>query len=74
LFVEDAKEAAILDGMKPICLCKGIRKAVFLGHIRSGVRSVAELKRLTGAGSGSCRGRRCDSRIDGLLREVEHEF
>jgi hypothetical protein len=29
-------EEQILDGLKPICLCKGIRKSVFLKHIAAG--------------------------------------
>jgi bacterioferritin-associated ferredoxin len=47
-------EEQILDGLKPICLCKGIRKSVFLKHIAAGRKSVEELQKATGAGSGPC--------------------
>lgn len=61
-------EEEILDGLKPICLCKGIRKSVFLKHIAAGLNTVEELQRATGAGTGSCGGKRCSVRIAALLR------
>lgn len=61
------KEQQIIDGLKPICLCKGIKKRVFLKHIQAGVKTVAELQQVTGAGSGSCKGKRCTPRIEELL-------
>lgn len=60
-------EEAILDGLKPICLCKGIRKSVFLKHIAAGVTTLEGLRNATGAGSGSCGGKRCTPRILDLL-------
>ncbi len=64
------EESEILEGLRPICLCKGVRKSALLKHIRSGVTDAGELKRLTGAGTGSCGGKRCDERIARLLEEV----
>lgn len=61
------KEEQIIDGLKPICLCKGIKKSVFLNHIKAGLRTVEELKNATGAGRGSCKGKRCTPRIIELL-------
>ena len=63
-------EEAILDGLKPICLCKGIRKSVFLKHITEGKRTLEELRKATGAGSGSCGGKRCTPRILELLGQL----
>lgn len=62
------KNEDIIDGLKPICQCKGIRKSVFLKHIKAGLRTVEELKKATGAGSGSCKGKRCTLRIIELLK------
>ena len=62
-------EQQIIDGLKVICRCKGIRKSVFLKHIRAGKTTVAELQKATGAGSGSCKGKECTPRIRELLRE-----
>jgi NAD(P)H-nitrite reductase large subunit len=66
----DDKERQIIDGLKVICQCKGIRKSVFLKHIRAGARTVEELRKATGAGSGSCQGKRCTPRIVALLEET----
>lgn len=63
-------EKEIIEGMKPICLCKGVRKCVFLKHIRAGIKTVDGLRKATGAGCGSCGGKRCTSRIEELLHEL----
>jgi len=60
-------EREILDRLKPICLCKGIRKAIFLKHIAAGITGVHELKKATGAGNGPCEGERCTVRIADML-------
>ena len=64
-----ATEQEIIDGLKPICLCKGIRKSAFQKHIKAGLKTVDELKKATGAGTGSCKGERCTPRIQELLQE-----
>lgn len=58
---------AIIDGLKPICLCKGIKKKVFLKHIEAGLHTLEALRQATGAGSGPCKGARCTPRILELL-------
>jgi NAD(P)H-nitrite reductase large subunit len=63
------KEQQIIDGLKVICQCKGIRKSVFLKHIKTGLNTVEALRKATGAGSGSCKGKQCTSRIRELLKE-----
>lgn len=62
-------EQAIIDGLKTICICKGIRKKTFLQHIRSGANSLEQLQQLTGAGSGGCGGQRCTPRLIEILDE-----
>jgi bacterioferritin-associated ferredoxin len=62
-------EQEILDRLKPICLCQGIRKSVFLKHIAAGITTVAGLKKASGAGNGSCGGERCTVRIAQMLEE-----
>jgi bacterioferritin-associated ferredoxin len=57
----------IIDSLKPICLCKGIRKKVFLKHVSKGIKTVKELQNATGAGDGSCEGKRCTPRIESML-------
>jgi NAD(P)H-nitrite reductase large subunit len=62
------KEQNIIEGLKPICKCKGIRKSVFLKHMKAGLRTVEALQKATGAGSGSCKGKHCTVRIKELIR------
>ena len=60
------KEQQVIDGFKR--RCKGIKKSVFLKHIKTGLKTVGELKKATGAGSGSCKGKHCTPRITELLK------
>jgi len=62
-------EQEIIEGLKPICLCKGIKKKVFLKHIAEGKTTLEQLRRATGAGGGPCGGKRCTPRILNLLEE-----
>jgi len=63
------KEQEIIEGLKPVCICKGIKKRTILDRIKAGAVTVDEVKRATGAGSGSCKGERCTPRICECLRE-----
>jgi len=63
-------ENSIIDGLKPLCRCQGIKKKTFLEHIFSGLKTVAALQRITGAGPGSCHGKECTPRIEKLLQSA----
>jgi NAD(P)H-nitrite reductase large subunit len=67
------KEQEIIDGLKTICQCKGIRKSVFLKHIKAGLKTAGELKKATGAGTGSCKGKKCTPRIAEMLKSNKPE-
>ena len=67
----NTKEQQIIDGLKVICRCKGIKKSVFLKHIKAGLTTAAELKKATGAGAGSCKGKHCTPRIVELLTSLK---
>lgn len=60
----------LLEGMKVVCICKGIKQSVFWKVLDTGARSKEEINRLTGSGSGGCQGRRCGPRIMDMLREL----
>ncbi len=62
------KEQETIEGLKPVCICKGIKKRAILEKIKAGMATVEELQRVTGAGSGSCKGERCTPRILELLK------
>jgi NAD(P)H-nitrite reductase large subunit len=68
-----AGEQEIIEGLKPVCTCKGIRKSVFLKHILGGLTTVGALLKATGAGRGSCKGERCTPKIEELLREEQEK-
>ncbi len=69
---DSEKERQVVEGLKPVCICKGIRKRVFLRLIGEGCATVEELRKATGAGSGECKGKRCTPRIRELLREQDN--
>ena len=60
----------ILEGMKVVCICKGIKKSVFWKVLDTGAQTKEEVNRLTGSGSGGCQGRRCGPRILEMLRNL----
>lgn len=62
----------ILDKMTKVCICKGISRAVMKKAIRNGAKTVLEVQRATGAGGGSCKGKRCTEKIQQLLTENEN--
>jgi bacterioferritin-associated ferredoxin len=64
-------EQEIIDGMKTICICKGIKKKVFKQLIANGERTLEGLRKATGAGSGPCGGKRCTPRLLEMLAQLE---
>ena len=62
------RELEIIDGLRVVCRCKGIKKSVFLKHIRAGKITLQELQKATGAGTGSCKGKECLPRLRELLK------
>ncbi|MGE3542070.1 MAG: bacterioferritin-associated ferredoxin [Candidatus Tectimicrobiota bacterium] len=67
--VPAAPARTLLEGMKVVCICKGIKKSTFWKAFDTGARTREEVNRLTGAGSGGCHGRRCGPRIIEMLRD-----
>jgi NAD(P)H-nitrite reductase large subunit len=64
------REQEIIEGLRPVCQCKGIRQKTFVEHIRKGTTTLEGLQKATGAGSGSCMGKRCTPRIQELLEHL----
>lgn len=61
----------ILDKLTKVCLCKGISRATIKKAITNGAKTIEEVKKTTGAGSGSCSGKRCTPKIQQLLEELK---
>ncbi len=61
---------SVVEGMKVVCICKGIKKRVFWNALDAGMCTHEEINRHTGSGSGSCQGRRCGPRILDMLKRL----
>ncbi|KZL90869.1 (2Fe-2S)-binding protein [Clostridium magnum] len=61
----------ILDKLTKVCICKGISRATIKNAILNGATTIEEVKKSTGAGSGSCVGKRCTPKIEQLLEELK---
>jgi bacterioferritin-associated ferredoxin len=62
----------IMDKLTKVCLCTGISRKAIQNAIQSGAKTLAEVQKVTGAGSGSCNGKRCTPKILELLEEDKH--
>ncbi len=60
----------IMDKMTKVCICKGIPRSTMKNAIRNGAKTLAEVQKATGAGSGPCGGRRCTPKILELLETM----
>ena len=59
----------ILDKITKVCVCKSISRLKIKESIKSGAKTVEEVKKITGAWTGSCKGCRCISKIQMLIDE-----
>ncbi len=57
----------ILDKLTKVCICKAIPRATIKKAIQNGAKTLEEVQKATGAGSGPCGGRRCTPKILELL-------
>ncbi|ADL49833.1 (2Fe-2S)-binding protein [Clostridium cellulovorans] len=62
----------ILDKLTKICLCKSISRATIKAAIIKGAKTIEEVNKATGAGTGGCQGRRCGPKIQELLEAHEN--
>ncbi|WML37042.1 (2Fe-2S)-binding protein [Clostridium sp. OS1-26] len=69
--MEQNINAEILDKLTKVCLCKGISRASIKKSILNGAKTIEEVRKATGAGSGSCCGRRCTPKIEQLLEDLK---
>lgn len=67
--VEPAPARTLLEGLKVVCICQGIKKSTFWKALDAGARTIEDINRVTSAGSGGCNGRRCGPRIREMLRD-----
>jgi bacterioferritin-associated ferredoxin len=65
--MEQDINSEITDKLTKVCVCRGISRASIKKAISDGAKTVEDVKRITGAGSGCCKGSRCTERIQRLL-------
>ncbi len=63
----------ILDRITKVCICKAIPRSTIKKVIRNGADTLIKVREATGAGSGSCNGRRCTPKILELLKQAQEE-
>lgn len=63
----------IIDKFTKVCICKAISKSTMKKTIKDGADTLEKVQKLTSAGSGSCKGRRCTPKILQLLEESKQE-
>lgn len=63
----------ILDKLTKVCLCKAITKAKIKDAINNGANTLEKVQKSTGAGSGSCKGRRCTPKILEIINEFNNK-
>jgi bacterioferritin-associated ferredoxin len=59
----------ILDKLTKVCLCTGISRKAIKNAILNGAKTIEQVQKATGAGSGSCQGKRCIPKILELLEK-----
>lgn len=73
--MEQNINSEIMDKLTKVCLCKAIPRSTIKKAIRDGAKTVEEIQRVTGAGSGGCNGNRCTPKIEEILKqELEKEY
>ena len=59
----------IMDKLTKVCLCKAIPRSTIKKAIKNGARTLEDIQKATGAGSGGCKGNRCTPKIEEILKQ-----
>ena len=62
------KNKEIIDNLKIVCQCMGIKKGTFKKLLSEGKTTVEQLQKATGADSGDCGGNRCGPRLAEMVK------
>lgn len=61
------ESSEVIDNLKVICTCKGIKKGAIKKAINNGALTVEKVWEMSNTGDGSCMGRRCGIKIREIL-------
>jgi NAD(P)H-nitrite reductase large subunit len=67
--MEQNINSEIMDKITKVCLCKAIPRATIKKAIQNGAKTVEDVQKVTGAGSGGCKGLRCTPKIQQILTQ-----
>jgi len=67
--IRKARERAIIEAYRPICLCNKIRRGAIVNAIKRGAETFEKIRRLTGVGTGPCGAQRCGPMVRAMLGE-----
>lgn len=68
---EEQLKQLVLDKMTKTCPCKVVTRATIKKAISEGATTIEEVSKKTGACTGSCKGARCRSKINDLIKEYK---
>jgi NAD(P)H-nitrite reductase large subunit len=72
--MEQNINSEIMDKITKVCLCKAIPRSTIKRAIQNGARTVEDIQKVTGAGTGGCKGQRCTPKIQQILtQELEKQ-
>lgn len=60
----------IMDKITKVCICKAIPRSTIKKYINDGCKTLEDVQKASGAGSGQCGGKRCSPKIEELLKEI----
>lgn len=63
----------VLDKLTKTCRCRAISRAKIKEAIKNGASTFEEVKEITGAGKGSCKGANCSYIINELIKKHKEE-
>ncbi len=63
------EEERLRAKLRPGCICQGIRLIRIVEAIEAGATTFAAIQAKTGIGRGACKGKRCQRKVEELLRE-----
>ncbi|MBN2618915.1 MAG: (2Fe-2S)-binding protein [Spirochaetales bacterium] len=61
-------EEEIKERYQKVCICRSISKGTIIDIVKNGAKTLEDVRRKSGATTGSCKGDRCKAKILDILR------
>lgn len=55
--------------MSKICSCKGVTEKEIIKAVKAGATTYHDVKKVTGAGTGGCKGEKCKDKIKKIIKD-----